>query len=322
MRDRSRTPRVSTNYAKRAAEEELRESLLKQLDEERTDVQKASVWVDTLGHTLVKTAEKFLKTNPPQNEKQEKDADAIYHRPDLWAEAFVERLYPGEIGRVRGHKAARVTTEQIARKRKEMYAQFEKAVRRSKELEKPELIFINIDESPTQFRYQSTHRAKLLCKRKNAHRIEKPVSDGQTDDLRHTSAQLAHSTSPEFNREVLIPSFMMCQKHGTMMGKRGKLIQQPGSVKTVLEKAFTELGDTVPKFRPRIYNENGTVTQEIFLNEMKELAKKMDKYAEDRNYTVYYVLLIDSATTHNDWKDEFPDGAPRGHANTVVKTQN
>jgi hypothetical protein len=291
------------------------------------DLQKASVWTDTLSHTLVKTAEKVIKANPPsraknkeRREKKEKDADAIYHRPDQWARGFVERLFPGGIARVKGYKADEVTTEQLAAERKKMYAQFAKAVRRSKELEKPKLIFINIDESPTQFRYQSTSRAKLLCRKDNAKKIEKPISEGQTDDKKHISAQLAHSTCPAFNREVLIPSFMMCAKGGTKIGKRGKPIQTEGSVKNRLEKAFEELAGKVPEFRPPIYNEKGTVTKEIFLKEMKALAKKMDTFAEQRNYTVYYVLLIDGASTHKDWKEEFPDGAPRaGKVKTVSK---
>jgi hypothetical protein len=274
------------------------------------DPSKASIYCATLGWQLVKNAQKFLETNEVKKEY----SDGIYHRPDKWAERFLERLYPGGITRVRGHKAANVTADEIDQKREELYSQFEKAARRSKALGKPELIFINIDESPTQFRYQSTHREKLFTRSKNKRLVQKPASRGQTDDFRRTSAQLAHSTSPTFNREVLTPSFMMCQKGGTKIGKRGKPVQLEGSVQNHLEKAFKELKDgklDIPEFRPRIYNENGTVTKKIFLNEMKELAKKMEQYAEKREYTVYYVLLLDAAPTHKGWKDEFPDGALR-----------
>lgn len=305
LRDRSRTPRTSTNPAKKAAENELKASVLKQLNPD--DLRNASVDGEDIGWQLVKAAEKFIDAN----EVEQKYVDAIYHRPDKWAGIFIERLYPGGIKAIRGHKAANISDEELAQARASLYAQFAKAVRRSKELKKQEIIFINIDESPTKFAYQSTFKAKLFARKENVKHIERPVSKGQVDNSQRTSAQLAHSTSPAFNREVLIPSFMMCQKGGKKMGKRGKLIQNTGSVENKLEKAFAELGDAVPKFRPRIYSAKGTVTKKIFLKEMEALAKKMESFAFERNYEVYYVLLIDAASTHKHWQTKFPDDTPR-----------
>jgi hypothetical protein len=149
---------------------------------------------------------------------------------------------------------------------------------------KKEVIFINMDETPTMFSYAVEKGSCYALK--NVDKNDLPPTDGQTDDKRGFSALCYHSTSAAFNREVLLgeghPRWtsmtMFCMPPGD-----GRRRDMERAIEW-LEENFADF----PGLRPVKYeNETsqlGRMDKPLFQAEMVELAKRMKKYEEKRNH--------------------------------------
>jgi hypothetical protein len=149
-----------------------------------------------------------------------------------------------------------------------------------------EVIFINLDETPTLFSYAVEKGSCYALK--NVDKNDLPPTDGQSDDKRGFSALCYHSTSTAFNREVLLgeghPSWtsmtMFCMPPGD--GRRRDM------TKTIdwLEDNFADFPGPRPIKYENETSQLGRMDKPLFQAEMVELAKRMQKYEEKRNHKV------------------------------------
>ena len=68
---------------------------------------------------------------------------------------------------------------------------------------KKEVIFLNMDETPTRFSYE-TPKGHCYALKESVQLADLPPTEGQVDDTRKFSALCYHSTSESFNEEVLL----------------------------------------------------------------------------------------------------------------------
>jgi hypothetical protein len=146
-----------------------------------------------------------------------------------------------------------------------------------------EVIFINLDETPTRFSYAVEKGSCYALK--NVDKDDLPPTDGQSEDKRGFSALCYHPASTAVNREVLLG-----EGHPSWTSMTMFCMPPDDGRRRDMEKTINWLEDNFadfPGLRPRKYeNETsklGRMDKPLFEAEMKELAKRMQKYEEKRN---------------------------------------
>jgi hypothetical protein len=245
-------------------------------------------WFDTKAvmRRLVTQAEKIGR-----REGIDPLAENIFKRPLKWTKQFIIRMRPqiesefgGAVSKCRMGKPTKLPWEHIQGRIDKFREKLAKAVDEARAMPgEKEIIFINLDETPTRFSY-AVEKGRCYAL-KHVDKDELPATDGQTEDKRSFSALCYHSTSTAFNREVLLgegkPSWtsmtMFCMPPGD--GRRREM----NKTLDWLQKNFTDF----PGLRPvRYENETsmlGRMDRPLFQTEMKELSKRMQEYAHKRD---------------------------------------
>lgn len=286
MRDTGSTHRFSTTPVKRAAEDVVRPMVIQQL------TQKGYVNTNAVMRRLVTNAEKIADETGV-----DPLAEYIYRRPMRWTNQFMKRMKPlimqtfGEdIAKRKLGKPTKASWEEIQRRIGVFTEKLTKAVdQATAKLEQwdedGEVVFLNMDETNTLFSYE-VDPEHVYALKDSVQREDLPPTDGQTADKRSFSALCYHSTSVSFNKEVLLG------EGNVNCGSMTMLCMPPGNGRrTKMERTIEHLQqnfDGFPGLRPRrYYNETsglGRMDKPSFQIEMVELAKRMAKYEENRDW--------------------------------------
>ena len=159
-----------------------------------------------------------------------------------------------------------------------------------------------MDETYVRFSYAPA-QGHVYALEDSIGKSDLPVTSGQAADQRGFSALCYHSTSDEFNRQVLVgrgdPAWtsmtMFCLPPGE--GKNDRKSRKKKMEETIAQ--LEEKLEDFPGLRPRQYTNRtsglGRMDKPLFKAEMKELARRMAKYEHDRDFQgMEWLFLVDT----------------------------